>query len=51
MKGKRMLLGASITVGLAVLVTGAEISAQVQDRYSVRVSNGLAFSEFRGYEG
>ena len=37
---------------LAVLGSGA-ISAQDtgQAKYSVRVPNGLAFSEFRGYEG
>src|SRR5262249_29564768 len=31
-----------------VLAAGAEISAQ--DKYAVKVPNGLAFSEFRGYE-
>ena len=36
-------------VALAVLATGAEISAQ--DKYTLKVPNGLAFSEFRGYEG
>ena len=49
MKGKRMLTIASITVFLGSLVAGAAISAQ--DRYSLKVPNGLAFSEFRGYEG
>jgi hypothetical protein len=48
MKGKSMLTIASITVLLAVLATGAAISAQ--DKYSLKVPNGLAFSEFRGYE-
>ena len=48
MKGKNMLIGASMTVALAVLAAGAAISAQ--DKYSVKVPNGLAFSEFRGYE-
>ncbi|HKF06949.1 MAG TPA: cytochrome P460 family protein [Candidatus Sulfotelmatobacter sp.] len=37
-----------VTVGLAVL-GGFAISAQ--DKYTVRVPGGLAFSEFRGYEG
>src|ERR1700732_3341089 len=36
-----------IAVVLAVLV-GRAISAQ--DKYTVQVPNGLAFSEFRGYE-
>jgi Cytochrome P460 len=38
-----------ISVSLAVLAAGAALSAQ--DKYSVRVPNGIAFSEFKGYEG
>src|SRR5208283_1785394 len=49
MKGKRMLISAGFAVVLAVLATGAAISAQ--DKYTLEVPNGLAFSEFRGYEG
>jgi hypothetical protein len=49
MKGKSILISAGITVALAVLATGAAISAQ--DRYTLKVPNGLAFSEFKGYEG
>jgi hypothetical protein len=49
MKGKSILMSAGITVALAVLATGAAISAQ--DRYTLKVPNGLAFSEFKGYEG
>src|SRR6185437_4410494 len=49
MNGKSMLISVGVTVGLAVLAAGAAISAQ--DRYIVKVPNGLAFSEFRGYEG
>jgi hypothetical protein len=37
-----------VAVGLAVL-GGRTFSAQ--DKYSMKVPNGLAFSEFRGYEG
>src|SRR5271166_5843524 len=48
MKGKSMLINVSITLALVVLATGAAISAQ--DRYALKVPNGLAFSEFRGYE-
>jgi Cytochrome P460 len=48
MKNKSVLISAGVTVALAVLSTGAAISAQ--DRYSLKVPNGLAFSEFRGYE-
>src|SRR5580700_4733600 len=48
MKGKSKRISVGITVALAVLAIGAAISAQ--DRYTVKVPNGLAFSEFRGYE-
>src|SRR3984957_894230 len=48
MKAKSMLISAGITVGLVVLAAGAAISAQ--DRYTLKVPNGLAFSEFKGYE-
>jgi hypothetical protein len=47
MKSKSMLTIA-ITVLLAVLGAGAAISAQ--DKYTLKVPNGLAFSEFKGYE-
>ncbi len=49
MKGKSMLISVGISVALAVLATGAAISAQ--DKYTLKVPNGLAFSEFKGYEG
>jgi hypothetical protein len=49
MKGKSMLISVGIAVGLAILATGAAISAQ--DRYTLKVPNGLAFSEFKGYDG
>jgi hypothetical protein len=48
MKTKSVLLSISVTVSLVVLATGVAISAQ--DKYTVKVPNGLAFSEFRGYE-
>jgi hypothetical protein len=48
MKGRNILISAGATLGLAVLATGAAISAQ--DRYTLKVPNGLAFSEFKGYE-
>ena len=47
MKSTSMLTIAIGTVSLAVMATGA-ISAQ--DKYTVKVPNGLAFAEFRGYE-
>jgi hypothetical protein len=41
-------LTVAITAVLAALVVGRAISAQ--DKYALKVPNGLAFSEFRGYE-
>lgn len=38
-----------ISALFATLAVGAVISAR--DRYALRVPNGLAFSEFRGYQG
>jgi hypothetical protein len=38
-----------IAVVLAVVVGGRAMSAQ--DKYTLKVPNGLAFSEFKGYEG
>jgi cytochrome P460 len=49
MKGKSIAISAGITLALAVLATGVALSAQ--DKYTLNVPNGLAFSEFRGYEG
>jgi hypothetical protein len=49
MNRKSMLISVSIAVALAVMATGAAISAQ--DKYTLKVPNGLAFSEFKGYEG
>ena len=48
MKGRNMLMIASITASLAVLTAAAAIP--VQDKYALKVPNGLAFAEFRGYE-
>jgi len=42
------LISVGTCVSLAVLATGAAISAQ--DKYTVKVPGALAFSEFRGYE-
>jgi hypothetical protein len=46
---KSPLIYATAAISIAVLATGAAISAQ--DKYALKVPNGLAFSEFRGYEG
>jgi hypothetical protein len=42
---KRIMIGAVSFAALAGLVVAA------QDKYSVKVPGGLAFAEFRGYEG
>ena len=49
MKGGRRMISVGMAASLAVLVTGVAISAQ--DKYSLKVPGGLAFSEFKGYEG
>jgi hypothetical protein len=49
MKNKNMLRTAGIAASVAVLTAGVALSAQ--DRYSLKVPGGLAFSEFKGYEG
>ena len=47
MKSGSVLKIATIVISLAV-VGGVAISAQ--DKYTLQVPNGLAFSDFRGYE-
>jgi hypothetical protein len=47
MKGKKMLTIVIITGVLAVVGRWAFAA---QDKFTVKVPNGLAFSEFRGYE-
>ena len=42
------MIAISISVSTAVLSAGVAISAQ--DKYTVKVPNGLVFSEFKGYE-
>ena len=46
-RGLRAASAAAFGVGLAVL---GGIALTAQDRYTLRVPDGLAFSEFRGYE-
>lgn len=48
MKCRRMEMIAAITGVLVVMGGGWAIAAQ--DKYTVKVPNGLTFSEFRGYE-
>jgi hypothetical protein len=44
----KKMLTIPIIAGLLAFVSGLAISAQ--DKYTVKVPNGLSFSEFRGYE-
>jgi Cytochrome P460 len=48
MKVNSMLISLTITASIAALATAAAIAAQ--DRYTLKVPNGLAFCEFRGYD-
>ena len=45
---KGTLIGLSLSVSIIVSAAGVAISAQ--DKYTLEVPGGLAFSEFRGYE-
>ena len=47
MKGKTIRVTLIVGVFLSVLVA---LALAAQDRYTLKVPNGLAFSEFRGYE-
>ena len=47
MKGKAIRVTLFVVVFLSVLVA---LALAAQDRYTLKVPNGLAFSEFRGYE-
>ena len=49
MKSKGKLISVGIVASLAV-VFGVAISAANQDKYTLKVPGGLAFSEFKGYE-
>src|SRR2546429_9835059 len=47
MNGRSMLIVATMALVLAIL-SGVAICAQ--DKYTLRVPDGLAFSDFKGYE-
>jgi len=50
MKDKNRLSTIALATSLALLNAGA-LDAQGKDKYALSVPGGLAFSEFRGYEG
>src|SRR5687768_12975473 len=39
-----------VVLAATVLVVSAVLAAQSQDRYTLTAANGIAFSEFRGYD-
>jgi hypothetical protein len=45
----RQRIGAVVTLGIAICVLGG-VAVTAEDEYTVQVSDGLAMSEFRGYE-
>ncbi len=47
---KTMLSGVIVIIALALAVLGGR-AVSAQDKYALKVPGGLAFSEFRGYEG
>src|SRR5215475_5481807 len=48
MKSRKILMAAGVSSVFIALAAGVAVSAQ--DKYSVAVPGGLAFSEFKGYE-
>ncbi len=46
---KRKNIGAIVLVGVVLCVLVA-VAIAAQDKYTMKVPNGLSFSEFRGYE-
>ena len=45
---KRRLIASTVVASASIFVIGVTLAAQ--DKYTVQVPGGLAFSEFRGYE-
>jgi hypothetical protein len=48
--GRRSVLASSIAVFVAVSAAAVAFSMSAQDKYTLKVPGGLAFSEFKGYE-
>ncbi len=48
--GRRIALARGVAIALAVSAVAVAFSMSAQDKYSLKVPNGLAFSEFKGYE-
>ena len=47
---KRTTFSATLIIAVMVAILGGR-AISAQDKYTLQVPNGLAFSEFRGYEG
>src|SRR6478672_1977210 len=47
---KRTTFSATLIIAVMVAILGGR-AISAQDKYTLQVANGLAFSEFRGYEG
>ena len=49
MKDKRRVMAGGVALAAAMLVAGAAVLAA--DKYTLEVPGGLAFADFKGYEG
>jgi hypothetical protein len=47
---KHQHITALVIVAVSVFVVSVLLAAQSQDRFTLRSPNGIAFSEFRGYD-
>jgi hypothetical protein len=50
MRLRKYMLASEIVILVAMLAAFGGMVLAAQDKYTVKVPNGLAFSEFRGYE-
>src|SRR5215211_8452080 len=47
---KRQHIPTLVVLAASVLVVSVVVAAQSEDRFTLKSANGIAFSEFRGYE-
>jgi Cytochrome P460 len=47
---KRERFAPTVIVSTAILIVGITLGARAQDRFALKAPNGIAFSEFTGYE-
>jgi len=50
MRQRRRMFASEIVIQVVVLAALGGVALAAQDKYTVKVPNGLAFSDFRGYE-